>query len=157
MRVIRSPARGGRERVLDRGARQGRQLVGPSEHPDLDALLDERGRLVADRRLEQADEHLDLAARAGPVLAAERVDREHRDAPPDGVLDDRSDGLDAGRVALRLGQAALPRPAAVAVHDDRDVTGDGVLAVASGAGSVAPTGSGTGRAFSLAARGGAVT
>ena len=45
-----------------------------------------------------------------------------------GALDDGPDGLDAGGVALRLGHAPLAGPAAVAVHDDRDVARDAVRA-----------------------------
>jgi hypothetical protein len=37
------------------------------------------------------------------------------------MTEEGPDGLDAGGMALDLGQAALASPAAVAVHDDRDV------------------------------------
>ena len=116
-------AAGGRgQRLLDRRAGRRRELLHPSEEADLDALLAQLGGLVADRHLEQAEEHLDLLGRAGPVLAAEREQRQGADPAADGVADDRADGLDAGRMALGLVLAGLAGPAPVAVHDDRDVT-----------------------------------
>jgi hypothetical protein len=57
------------------------------------------------------------------VLAAEGVEGQDPDATPAGMAEDAPDGLHAGRMALQLRQAALARPAAVAVHDDRDVVG----------------------------------
>ena len=76
---------------------------------------------LADRGVEQAEQHADLLGGARPVLAAEREEGQRRDAAPHRVPDDRPDGLDAGRMALGLAQAGLAGPPAVAVHDDRDV------------------------------------
>ena len=72
-------------------------------------------------RLEQAEQAVDLVVRAGPVLAAEGVQGQDRDTAPDGVAEDLADGLDAGGMSVELRQALLAGPAAVAVHDDRDV------------------------------------
>jgi hypothetical protein len=37
------------------------------------------------------------------------------------VTEERADRLDTGGVAIELGEIALPSPASVSVHDDRDV------------------------------------
>ena len=75
-------------------------------------------RMAASSKPEQAG---DLLVGARPVLAAERVQGQDRDAAGDRVAEESADGLDAGGVTVELGQVALPRPAAIAVHDDRDV------------------------------------
>ena len=72
------------------------------------------------RALEEAEQAHDLVVGAGPVLAAEGVQGEHRELAPDGVPEHLADGLDAGRVALQLGCTAAAGPAAVAVGDEAD-------------------------------------
>ena len=79
--------------------------------------------LAADRALEQAEQAADLVVGPRPVLAAEGVQGEDRDAAPDGVPEEAPDRLDPGGVTLELGQAVGPCPAPVAVHDDRHVPG----------------------------------
>ncbi len=78
--------------------------------------------LAAQVVLEQAHQRRDLALRPLPVLDREGVERQHLEAQPGRGLDRLAHGLDAGAVALDARLAALLRPAAVAVHDDRDVT-----------------------------------
>ena len=56
-----------------------------------------------------------------PVLAAETVERQLADAQPATLLDRGATLCDAAGVALDARQAALLRPAAIAVHDDGDV------------------------------------
>ena len=102
-------------------ARLRRQLLHAAEQSYPGALRAQLGRLVADDLLQQHEEAADLLVGAGPVLAAEGVEREHLDAAPDGVADDLPDRLDAGGVAVHLGLAARLGPAPIAVHDDRDV------------------------------------
>ena len=81
--------------------------------------------LPGDVLLEQAHQRLDLAGRPLPVLLAEGEQGEHLDARLDAALDHLAHGLHAGVVAERARQRAALGPAAVAVHDDRDVGRDG--------------------------------
>ena len=99
------------------------QLLEPAEEPHADALGAELVGLVADCLRQQPEQAGHLFVGPGPVLAAERVQREHRDAAPDRVAQQLADRLDPGGVPLEVGLAAGARPAAVAVHDDRDVAG----------------------------------
>ena len=94
---------------IERARRVG-QLVEPAEQPDPDALRLEFLGLAPDGRLEQPEQAGHLVVRAGPVLAAERVQRQDRDAAPDRVAEQRADRLDAGGVAveLRAGRAGAP-------------------------------------------------
>ena len=81
----------------------------------------------------EAHEEPDLVRRAGPVLGRERVGRDRLHADLDGALDHVEER--ASRPAswpLVRGQPALLGPAAVAVHDDRDVPRHQVLRAASG-------------------------
>src|SRR6266478_5219187 len=59
--------------------------------------------------------------RAFPVFDAEAVQGELAEAEATAFLDGAAHTLDAAAVALDARQAALLRPAAVAVHDDGDV------------------------------------
>ena len=99
------------------------ELLEAAEEPDPDALGAQLVGLVADRLAQQLEQARDLVVGAGPVLAAERVQGEHRDPAPDGVLEQPADGLDPRGVPLELGLAVGTGPATVAVHDDRDVAG----------------------------------
>src|SRR5262249_48774599 len=65
----------------------------------------------------------DLAGRPLPVLGGEREHRQVLQASFERSLDDVEQRLLAAVVALRPRQAALLGPAAVAVHDDGDVSG----------------------------------
>ena len=64
---------------------------------------------------------VDLGGRALPVLLREREQREVSTPASTRALDDLAHGLHARAVAERARHVALARPAAVAVHDDRDV------------------------------------
>ena len=74
---------------------------------------------------EEVHQDRDLLGRATPVLAREREQREEFDIALDAGEDDRPHGLDAAAVTGDTGQHPLLRPAAVAVHDDRDVARNG--------------------------------
>jgi len=115
--------RGRRKGRLDRCPRRRRQLVEPAEEPNLDALGAELGRLASDRALEQAEEADDFLVGARPVLPAEGVQGQHRDAAANRVAQQAADRLDARGVAVQLGDAAAAGPTSVAVHDDCDVPG----------------------------------
>ena len=80
--------RGRVEGLVDRAAGLVGQLVEPAEQPDADALAPQLVGLAADRRLEQAEQAVDLVVGARPVLAAEGVQGQDRDAAPDGVPED---------------------------------------------------------------------
>ena len=71
--------------------------------------------------LQQGHEEVEFRLGALPVLAAEAVERELADAEPAAFLDGGADAVGAAGVAFDARQAALLRPAAVAVHDDGDV------------------------------------
>src|SRR5207253_2099913 len=62
-----------------------------------------------------------LLLRPAPVLAREREEREEFDAALAACLDGLAHGFNTLAVAGDARQEALLRPAAVAVHDDRDV------------------------------------
>ena len=118
------------------------QLRHPTQQPDRDALAHQVGGVVTDGGVEQREQHLDLLARARPVLAAEGVDGEHLDATLLGPLDDGPDRVHARGVTLGLGDAALARPSAIAVHDDRDMPRRPVDILARTAGGSSPRGCG---------------
>ena len=80
----------------------------------------EVGELALDRLPEDLHQRVDLVARPRPVLGREGVDGERLDAEVDRRLDGPPERLRAGAVAGGDRQAAPARPAAVAVHDDRD-------------------------------------
>ncbi len=73
--------------------------------------------------LEQRHDRRDLRLRALPVLGRERVDRQVVDAEVLAVRRDPSERLSSGLVPGGARQTAILRPAAVAVHDDRDMHG----------------------------------
>ena len=90
----------------------GRQLLHPTQQANARALAPQLVGLVADHLLEQHEEPAHFVVGAGPVLAAEGVERENLDAPPNGVADDLADRLNAGRVAFHLVETACLGPSA---------------------------------------------
>src|SRR5439155_21899490 len=70
---------------------------------------------------EQGHEKIELLTRAFPVFAAQAEKSELADAQPATFLHRGANALDTAAMALDPRQAALPRPAAVAVHDDGNV------------------------------------
>ena len=74
------------------------------------------------KRCSSASRLCDLLGRARPVLDREGIDREIVDAELDRGAHRPAQRLDAAPVALEARQAARRRPAAVAVHDQRDMT-----------------------------------
>ena len=134
-----------RRRVCRRAARRAGRGAGRARPAPASSSVS-----LADRRLEQAEQAGDLLVGARPVLAAERVQGQDRDTASDRVAQEPADGLDAGRVAVELGQVVLACPAPVAVHDDRDVAGqllgreEGRLAVRDGRARRSASGSATG-------------
>ena len=84
-------------------------------------LLMQRGQLFPEVLLEQHHQRRHFVARALPVLDREGVERHDAELEAGRGLDDLAYRGDAGAVPLDARQAARTRPAAVAVHDHRDV------------------------------------
>ena len=85
--------------------------------------VDELVGVLAHGAVDQPEEPGDLVVGTSPVLGAERVDAQRLDAAVARAADDRADRLDALDVAGEDRQAALARPATIAVGDDRHVAG----------------------------------
>src|SRR5262249_1697233 len=91
---------------------------------EADVLLHDLLPLLDQVLFEERHEEVELGLRALPVLAAETVERELPDPEPAALLDGRAHADHAARVPFDARQPPLPRPAAVAVHDDGDVRGE---------------------------------
>ena len=105
----------------------GRAGVGRVERPadPLDAHVEVVELLDAAEELGvEAEDVAHLGAGADPVLGREAEDREPADVAPHGDAHEPGEVLLALGVTLGAGQAAAPGPAAVAVHDARDVHGE---------------------------------
>ena len=103
---------------------RGYPSVSPSRSPmiaDPDVVGVKLRQIVADETLQEAHEVRDLFGRPAPVLGREAVEGQVPDAELAGRAHRPPDRLDAAPMALEARQAALGRPAAVAVHDDGDV------------------------------------
>ena len=90
-------------------------------HPH--AFVVELRRLAGDPLAEHPHQPLDLLRGPGPVLGREGEDGQLLDPQLDRVAQPRLDHVGAGPVPLDHRQPALLRPAAVAVGDDRYVSG----------------------------------
>jgi hypothetical protein len=113
---------GAAERIEDlaHGLREAAQVADGDE---ADVVLEDLAPLGDQELPEQAHERLDLAGGTRPVLLAEGVEREGVDpqAPAD---PDDAPHRGAARLVPGLPRlAAALGPAAVAIHDDADVTG----------------------------------
>ena len=73
--------------------------------------------------LEKIEQGLDLGMGALPVFPGESIERQHLEAQAGGGFHRVADSLDSRPVARDPRQAPLAGPAAVSVHDDRDVAG----------------------------------
>ena len=96
-----------------------------ADHLEADSVRVELRDLLLQRAHEELHQDRDFVGRAPPVLAGEREQRQELDVELDAGKDDGAHRLDAPPVAGDPRQHALLRPAAVAVHDDRDVARDG--------------------------------
>ena len=94
-----------------------------AEEAQAHVLLVEQRQLVHERGREEVHEQIDLVLRPLPVLSRERVDGQHVKAEADARRDRLAQRVDAGDMALAAVEPAGSGPAAVAVHDDRDVLG----------------------------------
>ena len=82
------------------------------------------GSLLPEVVAQQTPEGFDFGAGTLPVFDREGVEGERLDAEARAGFDGGADGADAGFVASDARQTAASGPAAVAVHDDRDVRGE---------------------------------
>src|SRR5690606_19719773 len=102
-------------------ARAGWQPVGLTEHAYAHALRLQLRTLFHEIALQQPPERGALACRPSPVLLRARIARAHADAGLAGPLDGPAHRAHARRMTPTARQAAGARPAAVAIHDDRNV------------------------------------
>jgi len=98
-----------------------RKAVTPAEDAHAHAARGERGGLLARERLGQTEQSEHFAALAAPVLLAERVDRQHRDARAQRGIDRALERVHPAAMAFECRQTVGASPAPVSVHDDRDV------------------------------------
>lgn len=88
------------------------------------AVLVKLARLATQGRKEQLHQRANLVGRTLPVLAGEGEQCQHLDTGIGADLDHRSNSIDARLVPGYTRQQAPLRPAVVAIHDDRYVTGN---------------------------------
>jgi hypothetical protein len=88
---------------------------------EADAVLHDLGALRLEEVVEQLPQRADLRGRAGPVLRAEGVQRERLEADSPALARHRAHRLRSLAVASDARERPRLGPAAVAVHDDRDV------------------------------------
>ena len=101
----------------------GRQAFAFADDLHPDAALVQFGEVAADEELQQPHQVADLGFRPRPVFRREGVDGQPGDAHVGGGADGLAQRLDAGAMAGDARQAARLRPAAIAIHDDRDMLG----------------------------------
>src|SRR5581483_7423106 len=92
-----------------------------ADHAHANAVAVERGEVAADEEAEQPEDEIDLRRRTRPVLGGKAEQRQVADAEVERGAHRPAHRLDAAAMALAPRQAARRRPAAVAVHDDRNV------------------------------------
>jgi len=92
-----------------------------ADEADAHAVAVQRLDLAAEGAHEQFHQQAHFQRRPLPVFLAEGEQGQHLDAETVAGADDAPRRADAGAVAERPRAMALPRPAAVAVHDDGDV------------------------------------
>ena len=96
-------------------------LVAAADHAHADVVVHDRRALFDHVLLEQVHQEVDSRLRPLPVLARQAIERELLDLQPGALLGRAADGGDAAAVAGDARQILPLGPAAVAVHDDRDV------------------------------------
>src|SRR5207253_3478527 len=92
-----------------------------ADHLEADVVLVELNHFLLECPQKELHQDRYLLGRAAPVLARKSKERQKVDAAFDARAHRSADGLDALAVAGYARQHALLRPAAVAIHDDRDV------------------------------------
>src|SRR5712691_5602003 len=107
--------------ALHRRPRAGREPGAVAQHVDRHPLVLQLGYFPRDVLLEQPHQRGDLGRGTLPVLLREGEQREHLHPGLERAFDRLAHRLHPRPVAQRPGQAALARPATVAVHDDGHV------------------------------------
>src|SRR6185437_1563101 len=96
-----------------------------ADQPQPDFFLLERLELAFEIETHQGRQIGDLLFASAPVFGREGVDRQDLDAVVRSRLERPSNGFGARAMPGGPREAALLRPTAIPVHDDRDVAGDG--------------------------------
>ena len=99
--------------------------VQPAQVADFDAVFVQLEGLLVYRFLQEVEQAVNLFFGALPVFGGEAVEGEVFEAELAEVFNRRAHVFHARLVPFEAGQAALLRPAAVAVHNDGDVGGEG--------------------------------
>ena len=107
--------------VVDQPENIGLEPGACSNHADLHPVLMQIGEVASDEAAQQAKQVVDLLFRTCPVLRRKAEQSEMSDAKLDASLDRAPDGLDALAMTFGARQPTLCGPAAIAVHDDRDM------------------------------------
>jgi hypothetical protein len=120
-----APLLGGAFGTLDGREQHRVEPVAAPDHLNPHAVGRAARRLGAEVAGEQPHERADLGGRPGPVVGGERVQGEGLHAGARGRRDHPARGAGAGQVPGRAWATPPGRPAAVAVHDHRDMGGPG--------------------------------
>ena len=98
-----------------------RELSESAEEANGDALAHQLGCLVVNHLRQKIEELRNLFVAASPVLAAERIDGQVRDADLDCVLEDGTLRLCSSNMSCQLVEVLDSCPAAIPIHDDGDM------------------------------------
>jgi hypothetical protein len=98
-----------------------REFVGAAEEAHADIISLKQRHLLADIFAQELHEEFDFGFGAAPIFDRESVKGERFDVQTRGGFDGHAGGLRASAVSRDTGKMAFLSPAAVAVHDDRDV------------------------------------
>src|SRR5262249_53351881 len=104
------------------------EVLALADDANMDAVLVQVDQVIADEPAQETHQLADLGRRARPVLRAEREDGQNANAEIAGRTHGATQSLDAASMPLAARQPARRRPAAVAVHDDGNVTRHGKIA-----------------------------
>ena len=100
------------------------KFVGAAEETHADVVALEQRHLLANVFAEELHEEFDFGFGAAPVFDGEGVEGEGFDVQARAGFDGHAGGLRAGAMTGDAGKMAFLSPAAVAVHDDGNVTGE---------------------------------
>ncbi len=107
--------------LVQRVAYAARKAAAVANATQADAVVVEKVHMPPDALSQKRHQAAHFAAWPLPILAAQPEQREGRQPAPGAGLHDLASRLHASLVAIRPRQAALERPAAVPVHDDRQM------------------------------------
>jgi len=119
-------AGGSRQRIFEHFNNIGVQALPIADNFQTNAVLDELGQVRLDEPPHQPHQIADFLVRAFPVLAREGVERQAFEVDRLERPHEPAHRLDAALMAHGARQVVPLRPAAVPIHDDRDVAGFGL-------------------------------